>query len=535
MIQGSHDALGVDAILTVPGTVAPEAAPPNRSRTQIIKDSGHYLAATLLAQGVGLFRSLMIPVLFSPAQLGIWNLMNVLVSYGEKMQLGLLDGMNKAIPLMRGESRDERTQVMKDSVFWMTLMLAAVGGVLAWLSSAFAPLAYAPALKIVAVIVFLQLPFSYLFSLLRVDNRYALISRGVAGLSIVSTALIPLLAFRSDDPLTGGLLGLAAAYAVIVLVWFVFGRYRFAWQLNGAALREALRLGVPIKMLGVVDAIFLSVDRWVIAAFLNEAILGHYALALMVSGLLSLIPGSVASVVYTRMLERYAVDQDPRAAGTLFLAPFRALAALMLLLSACAIVAVPVIIVVLLPRYGAAIPLVRTLVGGAFFLSIGLLSATYLTATNRQALMLKIQLGATAFSLIGTLLAVRLGFGVQGVAIVTCVAYAAVGLGYTIPSFWLVCRDRASVVRLLGFLLLPFLVMIVAVAAAHALLPPGGSAAREIGSGAARLAMVLSAVGVALWRVNRDGELLTIARTELNNSAWGRRRSARRRSLSGEA
>jgi O-antigen/teichoic acid export membrane protein len=44
------------------------------TRRQTIRDSTHYLSATIVAQGVGLLRSIVLPVLLSPAQLGVWTL-----------------------------------------------------------------------------------------------------------------------------------------------------------------------------------------------------------------------------------------------------------------------------------------------------------------------------------------------------------------------------------------------------------------------------------------------------------------------------
>ena len=67
-------------------------------RRQLIKHSTVYLVAGLVGQGFGLLRSIITSVLFTPAQLGIWNLRNVVLSYGANAHLGLLHGMNRAIP-----------------------------------------------------------------------------------------------------------------------------------------------------------------------------------------------------------------------------------------------------------------------------------------------------------------------------------------------------------------------------------------------------------------------------------------------------
>jgi O-antigen/teichoic acid export membrane protein len=193
-------------------------------------------------------------------------------------------------------------------------------------------------------VTFLQLVFYYLFSLLRADNRFGLISSGVVGLSVLSTILVLGGAVGHPDRLRGGLLGLLASYGLIVAYWLYRSRYRFVFQCRVEEIRTALKLGFPLIVLGVLNMVFMSVDRWMIAAWLDETRLGYYALGFMASNLLVLVPTSVASVLYPRMLERFAVSGDPRRPEVLWWDLLRALAVLMLILIGAAIVFLPPLI-----------------------------------------------------------------------------------------------------------------------------------------------------------------------------------------------
>lgn len=97
------------------------SCPPPSERGQIIQDSARYLFATLAGQGFGLIRSVMIPVLLNPSQLGIWNLMNVVVGYGGNAHMGILHGMNKLIPMLRGQGALAEVEQIKDSAFWISI------------------------------------------------------------------------------------------------------------------------------------------------------------------------------------------------------------------------------------------------------------------------------------------------------------------------------------------------------------------------------------------------------------------------------
>ena len=48
-------------------------------RQKIIKNSSHYVSTSLIGQGIGFLRAILMPVLFTPSQLGIWNLMNLIL------------------------------------------------------------------------------------------------------------------------------------------------------------------------------------------------------------------------------------------------------------------------------------------------------------------------------------------------------------------------------------------------------------------------------------------------------------------------
>jgi hypothetical protein len=95
-------------------------------RNTIIKDSSKFLSATVIAQVVSLVRGFILPVLFEPVQLGVWNLMNVILGYGANSHLGLLHGMNKTIPCLRGQNRTQEIEDVKSSIFWLNLLLGLV-------------------------------------------------------------------------------------------------------------------------------------------------------------------------------------------------------------------------------------------------------------------------------------------------------------------------------------------------------------------------------------------------------------------------
>lgn len=488
---------------------------PQAGRRQIVKDSAKYVGASIIAQGVGLAKSIAIPLLFSPAQLGIWNLMGVIMGYGANATFGIQDGMNKAIPFLRAQDKLEQSEAIKDSVFWMNLLLGALAGFSLWIGSLIAPGSYVSGLRIISVTVFFQLIFYYLFSLLRADSRFGLLSQGVAGLSILSTAFIVCLAVAFSDRLVGALVGLSIAYMLIVAYWFGRGQYKFAFRVNWGSIREALTLGFPLAILGFLSSIFLSIDRWIIATNLGEANLGYYALGIMGSNLLGLVPGSVASVLYPRMIEGFGAAQDPRGASRLLLNPLRAIAAIMLILICIATLGLPLLIQLFLPKYLPSVPMIEILVPGAFFLCIAPIAGNYMVAVNKQGWLMKVLIVTIIFTFLLDSLLLRAGYGVLGIAVGTVAGYSIYGVGYTMLAVYVALGRKDEVVRFVMCLVFPFIVMVLAMAVAGSIIAEGLTPIGYLWSTVGKLAVVTSTVLVSLWAVNRDGELIAVARVEI--------------------
>jgi len=487
-------------------------------RQQIIKDSSRYLIATIAGQGIGLIRAILLPILFTPPQLGIWNLMNVVLGYGANAHVGLLDGMNKAIPFFRGRNEPEQIERIKDSVFWMNLLLGGFAGVILWSVSWLAPAAYGIGLRITAGVLCLQLIFYYFFSLLRADNRFGLLSGGIFRLSMVSTALILAGALVFQDRLRGALIGFLTSYAFIIVYWLAKSRYRFVFQCRFDAIRKALKLGIPLIVLGILNTVFMSIDRWMIAAWLDETRLGYYALGFMASNMLVLVPASVASVLYPRMLERFAVNRDPRSAQSLLTGPMRALAALMLILIGAAVVVLPLLIILFLPKYLPSVPALMVLIPGVFFLSLAPLAANYLIAIDRQRLIIIAQVVMTLLCLGVDHVVLTTGYGIVGVAVVTAVGYSMLGLSYILTALIQAKGQKRKALLFLTRIFFPFVVMILVITAMPWVAPEGAGWLDNVVAAAVRLVLLMLSLALALWLANRDGELLAVVRSE-----WKRR------------
>lgn len=497
-----------------------------KDQHQIVKDSVQFLSANIVARGIEMVRSVLITIIFSPAQLGIWNLMGVVRGYGANAQLGILDGMNKAIPYLLGEDKLEEIEEIKDAVFWMNLMLGLIGGAVVWIASYQVPKEYALSLRVIAFAVFLQLIHHYLYALLRAFKRFELLSIGMVIFSVLTTVLVVVFALAFSDPLIGALIGFTLAYVVVNTYWQIKGGYRFPFRLSLKPLRKTLILGFPIIILGVLNMLFMSVDRWVIITNLDSTILGYYSLGFMGGNLLLLVSGSIASVLYPYMLERIGITKDPTSLQNMLRISLRILSAVMLLLVCSAVFGIPLLIRLFLPKYIPSIPIINVLFPAAFFLSISSIAGMYLIAINKQAWLIGVLVIGIFVCLIADLVFLWSGYGLIGVAYGTFIGYAYYGLGYIGIAVYYAFGRAAEVVRELSLLFMPFVVMVLTMTAVNLTISDGATPLSALGSTALKFGIVVAVFLPALWYVNRGSGLIAMARAELRN--W---REARGRSL----
>jgi len=484
-------------------------------RQQLLKNSAVYLAASFIAQLAGVVRSLMLPVLFTPAQLGAWNLMGVIMGYGSNSDLGIFQSMCKSIPTLRGQGNAVQVKTVVDSSLWVSMALAGVASVTLCLWAWFVSAEYSGALQITSIIIFLSAIFNYLFCLLRSDNRFSLASQGVAALGILSTLLVVLFAFGFSDPLKGALIGLTLAETIVIVYWFWKGNYSFTLHVHIKTVWDLLLSGFPLITISLLSAILLSMDRWIIAAKLTGTMLGYYALCIMVSNVTALVPGSISSVLYPKMLERYGICGNPRALCGLFSGPMRAVVALMSLLIGSGILIFPFLIRFFVPKYIPSITPLCILLGSVFFYSSVSITWALLISIDKQKYILRIILALIPLSLILDSIAVYMGWGILGVAWGTSVVYLCSGCGSTFLAAYYVFEQRKDMMVFFGEILGVFLLMIVGLVLSMIIIPEGATLGMASLFLALRLLLFsLVLIPVLLW-LNRKGELATIVREVL--------------------
>lgn len=353
---------------------------------------------------------------------GIWQGTKLVLLHGANLHLGVQNGMHRELPILRGKKDLAQQAIITDVTFTFSFAVALVVS-LGILFSTFA-IRMGPELRLglrfIAAMVFLQYIYSFYGSLFRANNEFDIVS-WVTVIDGIGHGLSVALIFPF------GFAGFLAGQVLRLLVATVFSlrrsSYTVSWRWDGKTLKSLMFIGFPIMLMVSANVIFTTIDRLLILKFLDTRNLGFYSLGNLAFSPLLMIFSASNSVMYPRFTERYGETGDPCSLRHYIIMPIEALSLVMAVLVGIVYIALPLLVRVFLPEYAAGILAAQILMFGLFFYALAGMAGNMLLTINKQVLRLWIILVSTLFNLIFSYAALRLGYGIAGVAAGTSLAY----------------------------------------------------------------------------------------------------------------
>ena len=418
-------------------------------------------SATVVCHAMGAVTSLLFRLLLSPAQMGIWQALKLLLSYGNYANLGISKGAAREynVALGHGDTAQARAGLNLaftiNTISSLVYAVALVGAGI-WIARSgegpWAPV-WVGGLLAVALLAVLGRYVTFHVTILRTRQAFAITSR----LSILEGVLT--LSVGGLAAWFWGLPGLYLATLVVLLGSLVFlqrhATTSLRWAWDTAEIRRLIGIGAPILLAGAASSLFRSLDKLMILGYLDdcEFQLGCYSLALMVTTQLFGLGNMLSLVSGPRYGEKYGHSGDRRTVAQLAARASELQAVAIALPAALALVAAPPVLHWLLPDYRSGLAPLAWLVPGVIALSLAQPGSQYLIAVGRQRRALVVVLIATAVAAIGNHLVLRAGLGLSGVAMATAAAYFVYFLLTLGVSLW-IDLDRAGRLRYLLMLTL---------------------------------------------------------------------------------
>ena len=383
------------------------------SRRALTREFLFFSGSSAAFQSSRLLVQLLAAAVLAPADFAIWGIVVVILSYTTYANLGVLSGANRRIPLLLGSGG--ATEAVRIETVALTGVLAtgAAGGVLALAGGAVLGGPWLAVGAMLGLAVLAQQ--AYLFY--QVSLRGRLDFDLASGQQLVLAVLFGVVG--AGAVLIAGVAGLvfaqALAYGLGAAV--ALTRRRHLRPARDRRLTRSLMVeGAPIMLSGLVLAAATSVDRWVLAGAGDRTALGQYSLAATISGSLLFISLVVAQQSYPRMAMRHGAGASgPDLTGMATRQGMLAVG-LMAPVAAILILGAPIVIPLALPAYGPAVPALQLTAIAYLVLAAGSGSTNLLVSVGRAWWLLWIQALTAVVGAILAFSALRLGFGLAGVA-----------------------------------------------------------------------------------------------------------------------
>ncbi len=447
---------------------------------KFIRDSIGYAFAQYVVRATLMLRGLIAARVLGPYLYGAWNAIQIVTEYGSLAPSGSQQGLDQMVPprIVSGDAagldRVKRAALFNiallSGLFAMGCLLLGTFGhsrMLHWWG-----LAGIGAAMVCAISTNLA---NYQTSIMRSHGDITTASlfltlQGAVG-GILGLALLPWMKAW----------GLLFGWMVGCLVALIFSSVRsrtFAPLVPRPAAEsiDLVQIGFPMYVYLASTIVMRNLDRLIILRYLSTDALGYYSLSVMALAFLLYVPDSVSYVLYPQLLREYgASGRRPEAIRPRVERVLQASSIMVPAMCGVAFVLAPTLVALVLPKFVPGVGALRVLCFGAAALAFSNLASNVLMTVERQMVIMPAAVFAVVVYAALDLAAVKLGYGIQGVAWATLSSYALSSAVLVSLAFGGLGLPARAVFATVGRLFAPLVVALLLVNGLDRVLPWAGS------------------------------------------------------------
>jgi len=362
-----------------------------KQQLTIAADAFYYSCASSIAIVIAFLAGIMTKSIVGPTDIGLWALLNVLLTYMGLSEMGAISAANKEIPYELAKCNSSNAERLKGTMLSFVTLTAVIGMVGVLFYAVFSVSSLSRKAFVGLILIALSFPlFQLQFAHTSIYwmNRQSGITGTMTMLEAISNAV-----FGITLTWSLGIYGLYITFitTLIMKVSFLSSRARrdphlalsVSW--SNAALARLVSSGLPLQLSNIMNILRNSVPFLFLGHYLNNAYVGYYALAINVQNLVLQTPYAIWIIMFPRFQEQYAVSNNDNATLMgLAMGPLRALSLLILpVLISGAYVFGPLVIRHITPQFTPTISILKVLLAGTYFLSLETVVGQILITTNR--------------------------------------------------------------------------------------------------------------------------------------------------------
>lgn len=425
---------------------------------KIFKDSSLMFISTILTALSFFISDIFIRNILGPSEYGIWLTISLILVYGQVLQFGLVNAMNKEVPKLLGErdfSGAKKTYSVVLGAMILPFIFSVILIIITWVIKIEIHLKVFISLALILVPLQQSMNY-YRITYLTKDNfRHVAINQLLIGpvQSILSLLFVFLFGF----------IGMFIALYITCFVGLFILISRLEESIKPSfdikLTKSLMSFGIPIMIIGISWTLFTTVDRLMISVFLGSISLGYFGISIFVFQGLMMFPQVLSQVLYPKISYAFG-KSDKEKLEKLINYP----SLLMTLVFPYIIVLVyyvfPLFVEYFMPDYINGINAANILVFGVYFLCVTVTYTIYLNSANLHKRYLKTLLLVICINIILNFSFIYMGYGIEHVSLGTSISnlifmllivYQGLnGLGY----------NKKEYIRRVCIILYPFFVML---------------------------------------------------------------------------
>jgi O-antigen/teichoic acid export membrane protein len=373
----------------------------------------------------------------SPEYIGIFQTFLLIKSYALFSNLGEVESIRKqgAVLWARNESAEFR-RYQEQALTVAVLTIAVVVATVSVIGMTTLKPTGIRALTFVAVLVLFGVEYlQYFFgNCLVAQNEFEVRTRGVVLLAVVSLLLLLLI-------LPFGYVGFLISKVIAAIVFLVYLmrvlKFRIRFTRHLTEFRTMVKTGLPMSIVGLLSAYYLTADRLVVVHRLGTFQMGIYSIVPMIAVPLALFVQGTSTVLFTRSSHLLGNRASPKAIVEDVAAFTRTADRFVPHLVCILIFFLPLAVSTLLPKYESGTTAAQIALLGYCFFGLASPSANLFIVLDRTRLYIGILLASGSVTVILGNLGVTAGWGLTGVALGTavgCFAYSVSTMYF--PLLW---------------------------------------------------------------------------------------------------
>lgn len=401
-------------------------------KKKIIKATFIYTTSRYIEKGIGFIKGIIVAKYLGPGSLGVWGVIGLIRMYIKYLNLGIIYSMNKEISINR-DNLNDNLKIQNNSftfiliVSLLILILSIIIKIFNINISLFNEYKFiANNILLIGIIGALDQIRLYFQNYFRAYENF--LDLAISNILFSLINLIVIVVLINEYKLYSLLFGLILSYIITNLYLFIRKNENFDLVLDLEVIIPLLKTGFSLMLYTLGVFAFNSIDRIMITNFLSKSDMGYYTLAFQIISAVIMSVQTFNYIVYPKILNKIGnmkKNKDMILLTDKYSKYVTTLAAILIFI---AYILINPFIKTLLVDYIKSIFIIKVILIGQFFVLSSSIVNNMLIAKNKQNSLVKLLIFMILISIILNFIMLKMGLGLNGIAIATAISYFLYGL-----------------------------------------------------------------------------------------------------------